>query len=65
MIKTQSATKKSAFTIKQVGDQFKVFDSQHRYRLSFPTKEQAEAYCNGSKQATPAARPFPATEATL
>ena len=63
MIKTASATKKSAFTIKQVGDQFKVFDSQHRYRLSFASREQAEAYCNGGKEATPAARPFPVTEA--
>lgn len=63
MLKTPSATKKSsAFTIKQVGDQFKVFDAQHRYRLSFTTKEQAEAYCNGGKEVTPAS-PFPLAEA--
>ena len=61
MLKTPSA-KKSAFTIKQDGDKFRVYDSQHRYRCAFPTRAAAEDYINGSKAATPAS-PFPRTEA--
>ena len=64
MIKTPSAAKKSAFTIKQVNGEFRVFDAQQRYRCKFVDKAAAEAYINGSKAATPTS-PFPATEATL
>lgn len=63
MIKTQSAAKK-AFTIKPVNGEFRVFDAQQRYRCKFETRQAAEDYINGGREATPA-RPFPATEANL
>ncbi len=50
---TKPSAKKCAYTIKQDGDRFKVFDMQHRYRLSFATRQEAEAYASGGREATP------------
>ena len=35
---------RKAYTIKQQGDRFKVFDKDQRFRQSFPTREQAVAF---------------------
>jgi hypothetical protein len=53
------SAKKSAYTIKQVNGEFRVYDAQQRYRCKFEHREDADRYVNGNgkPEATPSS-PF-------
>lgn len=47
----KAAAPKPDYTIKQVGQRFKVFDGQSRFRVGFNTKGEAEQWITGQREA--------------
>jgi viroplasmin and RNaseH domain-containing protein len=59
------SAKKSAYTIKQVNGEFRVYDAQQRYRCKFEHREDADRYVNGNgKPEATQPHPFPQMETT-
>ena len=51
---------KPDYTVKQVGPRFKVYDSQSRFRVGFDTRDAAEEWITGQREAAHR-RPFALT----